>query len=181
MEQSLELTLGLLERTPGALDAMLRGLPEAWTHADEGAGTWKVFEVVGHLAKSEVVDWMPRVKKIMSEGGGRAFDRLNRDAYKEFVEGRSVGQLLDDFARFRAENVATLRGMNLGERELAREGVHPAFGLVTLSQLLATWAVHDMTHVHQISRTLANQYREAVGPWSVYLGVLRCEGHSDKG
>src|SRR5258708_32230673 len=91
---------------------------------------------------------------------------------------RSLEQLLDDFARLRSENLAALQALDLQPEDLARRGKHPALGTVTLSQLLATWAVHDLTHVHQLSRVMAHQYRDAVGPWSAYLGVLHCAGHS---
>ena len=97
------------------------------------------------------------------------------------TQGKSLGQLLDEFARLRTENLEELRAWNLQPDDLAKRGRHPAFGAVSLSELLATWAAHDLTHLHQVSRIMAHQYRETVGPWSKYLGVLQCTGHSANG
>lgn len=179
MEQNLECTLELLERTPGALDEFLRGLPDVWTMANEGEGTWSAFDVVGHLIHCERVDWMPRARMILEFGESKPFEPLDRDAQRRESEGKTLGELLDEFGRLRAANIVELRGLYLGAEKLALRGKHPAFGAVTLSQLLAAWAVHDLTHLHQVSRMLAHQYEDAVGPWSKYLGVLRCKGHSD--
>ena len=174
----LEETIELLSRTPAALDALLRGLPESWTHRDEGEGSWTVFDVVGHLIHGERTDWMPRARRILESGNTKAFDVFDRGGHKEEILGKSMEQLLDQFAKERAENVSALRALNLSSMDLDRPGLHPALGAVTMSQLLATWAAHDLTHLHQISRIMAHQYREAVGPWSAYLGVMQCDGHS---
>ncbi len=178
MEHNLELTITLLARTPATLNSLLRDLPEAWTSANEGEKTFSPFDVVGHLIHGERTDWMPRAKMILEFGESRAFEPFDRFAQARESEGKSLPQLLDEFARLRAENLVQLRALNLTPQELARHGRHPRLGSVTLAQLLATWAAHDMTHLHQISRTLAHQYRDAVGPWTVFLGVLQCSGHS---
>jgi hypothetical protein len=178
MEQNLEITMALLRRTPGVLDALLRDLPDAWIKGTEGENTWTAFDVVGHLISGERMDWMPRARMILEHGEARTFEPFDRGGYRREGEGKSPGELLDEFARVRAESLRELRELNLKSEDLARLGRHPAFGAVTLSELLATWAVHDMTHLHQISRTMAHQYRDAVGPWSAYLGVLQCSGHS---
>ncbi len=178
MEQNLQHTISLLARTPAALDALLRGLPEEWTHRNEGDNTWSPLIIVGHLIHCERVDWMARVRVILEFGEAKTFERFDPEGGGNEYEGKSLGQLLDEFARLRAANLAALNAMNLQPADLARRGRHPAFGVVTLSQLLATWAVHDLTHLHQIARVMAHQYREAVGPWTAYLGVLHCDGHS---
>jgi len=178
MEYKLENTMAVLERTPRVMDVLLRGLPEIWTMRNEGGGTWSVFEVMGHLIHGEREDWVPRVKMVLEYGETRTFARFDREGHVREIRGKSLGELLDEFARLRAENLKELRALRLGNDELARRGQHPGFGAVTLSELLATWAAHDMTHLHQISRIMAHQYRELVGPWSVYLGVLQCAGHS---
>jgi DinB superfamily len=178
MEQSLTDTIGLLARTPAALDALLRDLPEVWTSRNEGGSTWSAFDVVGHLIHGERTDWMPRACMILEFGETKTFVPFDRFAQERESRGKSLGQLLDEFAALRSENIAELRRMNLGTKDFVRRGQHPALGTVNLSQLLAAWAVHDLTHVHQIARIMAHQYREAVGPWSKFLGVLQCEGHS---
>jgi hypothetical protein len=172
-------TLSLLARTPASLDALLRDLPDFWTQQNEGGDTWTVFDVIGHLIHGERTDWIPRAKMILEAGESRAFEPFDRLAQKRDSRGKSLPQLLDEFARLRAENLTALRALNLRDADLERRGRHPALGVVTLSELLATWAVHDLTHVHQISRVMAHQYERAVGPWRAYVGVLKCAGHSD--
>ena len=169
----------MLTRTPAALDALLRDLPDAWTRHDEGDKTWSAWDVVGHLIHCEHTDWMPRARMILEHGEARAFDRFDRFAQERESQGKSLEQLLDEFARLREDNLAALQAMNLQPEDFNRRGQHPALGTVTLGELLATWAVHDLTHLHQLSRVMAHQYRDAVGPWSAYLGVLKCAGHSD--
>ena len=171
-------TVALLERTPAALDALLRGLPEGWTSTTEGGDTWSAFDVVGHLIHGERTDWMPRVRMILTFGDTKTFETFDRSGHEREVAGKSIEDLLDRFAAARAKSLDELRALNLRAEDLDRRGRHPTFGVVTLSQLLATWAVHDLTHLHQISRVMAHQYRDAVGPWHVFLGVLQCTGHS---
>lgn len=178
MTHDLEQTIALLGRTPAALDAWLRPLPDAWTLRSEGDNTWTVFDVIGHLIHGERTDWMPRVRTILDVGETRPFEKFDRFAQQRESEGKSLPRLLDEFAAARAGNIDALRALKLRPADLERRGMHPALGPVTLSNLLATWAAHDLTHLHQISRIMAHQYRDAVGPWIQYLGVLQCAGHS---
>jgi len=181
MQHNLQHTIALLARTPATLDALLRDLPEELTMRNEGGNSFNAFDVLGHLIHGERTDWMPRAKRILEFGESRAFDRFDRRAQERESQGKSLPQLLDEFARLRADNLAELRALNLTQQDLNRLGLHPELGAVTLSQLLATWAAHDLTHLHQISRIMAHQYREAVGPWTAYLGVMQCAGHSSAG
>lgn len=178
MEQNLDQTISLLARTPAALNALLRELPESWTSRNEGGDTWTAFDVVGHLIHGERTDWIPRARRILESGVTKAFEPFDRLAQKKESRDKTLPELLDEFARLRATNLQEVHAMNLSPADLEKRGQHPALGVVTLSQLLATWAVHDLTHLHQLSRILAYQYREAVGPWSKFLGVLQCNGHS---
>jgi hypothetical protein len=175
--------IAILSGTPATLNALLRGQPEIWVRSnegrtDEGKDTWSPFDIVGHLIAGERTDWMPRVCIILEHGESRAFVPFDRFAQEKESPGKTLEQLLDEFARLRRENLAALKALNLQPQDLARRGMHPELGVVTLSQLLATWVVHDLTHLHHLSRVMAHQYREAVGPWSAYLGVLKCAGHS---
>ncbi len=178
MDQNLQHTISLLARTPDALNALLRDLPEAWTLGNEGENTWSVFDVVGHLIYGERVNWMPRTRMILQFGEAQAFEPFDRSAFARDSQGKSLQQLLDEFALARSESLNELRALNLGQQDLRLRGLHPALGVVTLSQLLAAWAAHDLTHLHQITRIMAYQYREAVGPWMRNLGVMKCTGHS---
>jgi len=178
MRHDVKNTISLLARTPAALNALLRDMPEIWTLRNEGENTWSPHEVLGHLIYGERADWMPRTRIVLQHGEDRTFEPFDRQGHLSGMQGKSLAQLLDEFAQLRAENLNELRALNLTSADLGRRGRHPALGPVTLSQLLASWAAHDLTHLHQISRVMAHQYREAVGPFSDYLGVLHCEGHS---
>jgi DinB superfamily len=178
MQQNLQQTISLLTRTPATLNAFLRDQSETWTLRNEGEDTWTVSDVVAHLIHGERTDWMSRAKTILQFGETQTFAPFDRLGHVKESQGKSLNQLLDEFARLRSENLHELQALNLQPQDLGRYGQHPAFGSVTLSELLSTWAIHDLTHLHQISRIMAYQYRDAVGPWSQYLGVLHCDGHS---
>lgn len=177
-EFSLTDAIALLSRTPATLDALLRGLPGIWVCSNEGGDTWSAFDIVGHLIVGERTDWMPRARIILERGESQPFTRFDRVAQFEENRDASLDQLLDEFARLRSKNLSALDGLNLQSEDLLRRGTHPGLGVVTLSQLLATWATHDLTHLHQVSRVMAHQYRGTVGPWTAYLGVMHCTGHS---
>jgi DinB family protein len=177
MKHDLQETMALLTRTPVVLNALLRDLPATWTMQDEGENSWSAFDVVGHLVDGERVNWMPRARMILQTGEKETFVPFDRGGNIRESQGKSLAQMLDEFAKLRSANLNEVRALNLESEDLKRSGRHPAFGAVTLSQLLSTWAVHDLTHLHQISRIMAHQYREAVGPWKEYLGVLQCTGH----
>ena len=181
MEHNLQHSIALLARTPPALDALLRDLPDEWTLRNEGENTWSAFDVVGHLINADRTNWMPRARHILQYGETRPFEPFDRLAQLHTSQGKSLGQLLDEFAHLRAENLDELRALKLRPEDLALRGLHPGLGAVALSELLATWAAHDLNHLHQISRAMAHQYRQAVGPWSKFLGVLHCDGHGAAG
>ena len=178
MTHDLQLTLALLARTPAALDALLRDLPEAWTSRNEGGDSWSAFDIVAHLVHADRANWLPRARMILDGGEAQPFEPFDRWGHLQESRGTSLGQVLDEFARLRAANLNEVRAWDLQPADLERRGHHPALGAVTLSALLATWAAHDLTHLHQLSRVMAHQYRDAVGPWREFLGVLKCNGHS---
>jgi DinB superfamily len=168
----IEEATAVLSRTPSLLSSLLRGLPEGWITANEGGDTWNSFDVVGHLLHGERTDWMPRVRLILEHGEDRPFDRFDRFAQATTSKGHTLGELLDQFAEARTENLAALAGLHLTDHDLDRRGRHPELGVVTLRQLLATWVAHDLDHVVQISRTMARQYSDEVGPWRAYLRII---------
>ena len=177
-EFNLADSIALLSRTPATLNALLRGLPNNWVRCNEGNDSWSAFDIVGHLIVGERTDWMPRVRIILEHGDAQAFHPFDRFAQEKESHGKSLEQLLDEFARLRKENLNALQALNLQPQDFTRRGKHPGLGVVTLSELLATWTVHDFTHLHQLSRVIARQYRDEVGPWKAYLGVLHCSAHS---
>jgi DinB family protein len=178
MDFDFENSVALLERTPAVLKALLRGLPEAWTTANEGDKTWTPEGVVAHLLYTEHWNWMPRARTILEFGESQPFAPFRRFGHIEERQGKTLDQLLDAFASSRSSTLAELRALNLGPADFAKRGWHPALGPATLAELLSAWTVHDLTHLHQLTRLLAHQYEEAVGPWHKFLGVLQCSGHS---
>ena len=164
--------MAVLERTPATLRAMLSGLSPEWTDATEGPDTWSPYGVIGHLIHGERTDWIPRAQIILAQGESRRFTPYDRFAQFRESEGKSLEDLLDEFATLRAANLATLQEWRLDDSLLSLEGEHPAFGAVSLRQLLATWVAHDLGHIVQISRVMAKQYRDAIGPWRQYLSVM---------
>jgi hypothetical protein len=168
----MEEGVAILARTPATLHALLRDLPDGWIAAHEGGDTWSPFDVVGHLIHGERTDWMPRVTMILAHGEARAFDTFDRFAQFAASQGRTLASLLDEFAALRTQNLRELERMHLTNADLARRGRHPALGVVTLRQLLATWVAHDLDHVAQVSRVLARQYSDEVGPWRAYLRII---------
>ncbi|CAN5494307.1 hypothetical protein BH09SUM1_BH09SUM1_00420 [soil metagenome] len=172
MEFDLATGIENLERAPQTYRAMLAGLSPAWTNATEGPDTWNAYDIVGHLIHGERTDWIPRAKIILAQGPNRRFEPYDRFAQFRESQGKSLNELLDEFARLRAENVATLKCWRLTDAQLALEGEHPALGPATLRQLLATWVAHDLGHIAQTARVLAKQYRDAIGPWRAYMTIM---------
>jgi len=162
----------VLSRTPAALDALLRDQPEEWTHGNEGPGTWSPFDVVGHLVQGERADWIPRARILLEHGESRPFTPFDRVAMFEASRGKTINQVLDEFAEARARSLRDLAELKLTPDDLARTGRHPSLGTVTLGHLLSTWVVHDLGHLRQIARTMAKQWRREIGPWSAFLPVV---------
>jgi hypothetical protein len=172
MDFSLDLALEVLSRTPATLRTMLYGLPSPWTVGNEGPDTWSPQDVMGHLIHGEETDWIPRANIILTKGESQAFEPFDRFAQARRFADWPLERLVDRFAELRAAGLTTLRGWHLTREQLALRGRHPELGQVTLSQLLASWVVHDLGHIAQISRVMAKQYTVAVGPWKAYLPVL---------
>lgn len=150
----------------------MRNLPAEWTTPNEGANSWSAFDIVGHLIHGERTDWVPRAQLILSARTDKTFEPFDRFAQFELSKGKTLEQLLDEFTALRKENIEWLRAQPLLPTDLEKKGRHPALGEVTLAQLLATWTVHDLNHLAQVSRVMAKQYKDEVGPWQQYLGVL---------
>ena len=172
-ESFLDECLAVLTRTPPALDSLLRHLPDAWTKATEGPGTWSPFDVMGHLLHGEQTDWMPRVEIILQHGPSRPFPPFDREAQLRGESRPPLPALLDEFSALRRQNLQRLSELRLQPSQLELTGMHPALGPVTLRQLLATWTAHDLAHILQISRVMAKRLRHDVGPWAEYFSVMK--------
>jgi hypothetical protein len=172
MEFRFSRAVPLLRRTPVVLRELLQDLPDDWTHAVEGPGTWSPYDVVGHLIHGERTDWIPRVEHLLRHGEAVPFPPFDREGMFRESKGRSLAELLDDFAVARLDSLSRLAAFGLTDADLTRVGRHPDFGVVTLGQHLATWVAHDLGHISQIVRVMARQYTGAVGPWRQYLSVL---------
>lgn len=172
--------LPVLRRTPGALRALLQDLPEPWTAATEGPGTWSPFDVAGHLIHAERTDWMPRVEHLLRHGDAVTFPVFEREAMFAASRGKSLTDLLETFGRLRGESLDRLAALHLTDADVEHRGRHPEFGVVTLGQHLATWVAHDLSHLGQVVRVMAAQYAAAVGPWRAYLSILRDRGTPER-
>lgn len=165
--------IAVLERTPALLRCWLTGLPTPWVERNEGPRTFSPVGVVGHLIEGERLDWLPRTRTILESGEAEVFAPFDRWAHENAKRDRTLAELIDEFAALRAENLQALRDLQLSETQLQWTGTHPEFGRVRLRELLATWVVHDLSHVAQIARVMAHRYRDAVGPWQECLPLLR--------
>jgi hypothetical protein len=172
MEFDLDKAMTVLTRTPATLRTLLKDLPRDWVETNEGADTWSPYDVIGHLIHGERSDWIARAKIILEHGESRPFDPFDRFAQFEESQGKTLGELLEEFAALRERNLATLREMKIIAGDLEKTGQHPALGRVTLKELLATWVTHDLDHIAQIARTMAKQYMTEVGPWQAYISIL---------
>lgn len=171
MQFAIENAVPVLERTPQVMETLLYGLAEEWIYSNEGDDTWTPFDIIAHLILGEKTDWIPRTLVIMGEGS-KEFVPFDMEGHQAIKKGKTMNQLLDEFKVLRKENLALLQAMGITETSLDRTGIHPILGPVTLRHLLASWVVHDLTHIHQLSRVMARQYEEAVGPWTKFMGVL---------
>jgi len=168
----LDLSARALARTPGALRALLDGLPDPWVRGTEGPDTFSPFDVVGHLIDGEETDWVPRARIILARGPNPVFEPYDRFRHRARNAGRTLPSLLEEFARLREENLTVVRSWALTPAALELPGIHPGLGPVTLRQLLSAWVVHDFGHLAQVARVMAKQLRDEVGPWEPYLPVL---------
>ena len=172
MKYSLERSYEILDRTPAVLQALLAGLSDDWIMPNEGPETFSPYDVVGHLIHGEETDWTARAKMILEFGNTKTFERWDRTAMYEASKGKTMQQFLDEFAILRKENMNWFRSLNLTEADMDRKGMHPVLGEVTLRNLLATWVAHDLTHLAQIARVMAKQYKEEMGPWPEFFRIL---------
>lgn len=172
MKFSIEKAIEILERTPATLSHLLTGLSDDWTAHNEGGDTWAVYDVIGHLIHGDKTDWLIRAELILSEAANKTFEAFDRFAQFENSKGKNLSQLLIEFQEVRLQNLTKLQQLNIQPADLQKTGIHPVFGEVTLSQLLATWVAHDLDHISQISRIMAKQYKEEIGPWIAFLKVL---------
>ena len=172
MKYSTQKSSEILERTPAVLQSLLSGIDEGWVMNNEGSETFSPYDVVGHLIHGEKTDWAARTKMILEFGNTKTFERWNRIAMYEESKGKNLNQLLDEFAVLRKENMIWFKALNLTEEDFDKKGMHPVLGEVTLRNLLATWVVHDLTHIAQVTRVMAKQYKEEMGLWPQFFRIL---------
>src|SRR5258705_10230764 len=110
--------IAVLERTPATFRALLAGLPDAWIATNEGPDTFSPFDNVGHLIHGERTDWIPRARIILAQGASRRFEKYDRFAQIRESKGKSLTQMLDEFAQLRAENLENMRVWRLTDEHL---------------------------------------------------------------
>jgi hypothetical protein len=164
-------TTDLLRRTPELLRGLLIGLSQRWTDTADAPGGWRPRDVVGHLITGELTDWVLRTQRILEHGTALPFDRFDRFAHGDRDADATLDELVERFAQLRAENLARLDEL-VTDADLDKRGLHPSLGEVTMRELLATWAVHDLDHLAQVFAGMAGSYDAEVGPWKAYLGIL---------
>ena len=172
MKFDIEKAMPILERTPAIVSMLLKDLDPEWTNSNEGPDTWSPYDVVGHYIHGEKTDWIPRLNIILGNQEDKRFVPFDRFAQFTDSKGKSLDDLLDEFTRLRRECLQRLRQVKFDDETLSKKGIHPEFGEVTLENLLASWVVHDLGHICQITRVIAKQYKEAVGPWTAYMTIL---------
>ena len=172
MEFNLAKSIEILERTPSVFKRLLSNLSPEWTHRNEGENTWSAYDIIGHLIHGEKTDWIPRMEIILQHGVNETFTPFDRFAQFKESKGKDLEELLEEFQQLRDRNVQKLRSLKLSEADLQKKGMHPELGVVTLEQLIATWTVHDLGHIHQMTRVMVKLYKDEVGPWKQYLGIL---------
>ncbi len=172
MKFDLNRSYEILERTPAVLKTLLSGLSDEWIMNNEGPETFSPYDVVGHLIQGEKTDWAARTKIILEFGLAKPFEPWDRFAQIEASKGKSLQNLLEEFEQIRKDNITWLRSLQLTDADLAKEGMHPSLGVVTLKNLLATWVVHDLTHIAQVTRVMAKQYKDEMGPWPEFFRIL---------
>lgn len=173
MDFQLSQAIEILSQTPSTVKSLLLNLSDEWIFASSGENGWTPFDIVGHYIHGEETDWIPRARIILAQGENLTFEPFDRFAQLEKSKGKTISELLETFADLRQKSIATLESWNLTGEQLKLKGMHPELGEVTLEQLLATWAVHDLTHIRQIASVLAKQYAENVGAWKAYLSILQ--------
>jgi Protein of unknown function (DUF664). len=172
MRLDIQKATEVLERTPKALGAMLDGVSDEWTTGGNKSN-WAPFDIIGHLIHGEETDWIPRAEIILQQGNDRTFVPFDRVAQFQLSKGKSLRDLLKKFEAKRRESLDTLMSWNLSDEQLKLKGIHPEFGDVSLSELIAAWVTHDLSHISQIAVFMARKYTEAVGPWKEYMSILR--------
>ena len=173
MNFNLKNSIEVLQRTPLTLEQMLSGISEPWILSNEGPDTWSPYDVLGHLIHGENTDWIARLEIILSDGPNKTFASFDRFAQFTECTGKTMADLLQEFKQVRQDNIKILQSKNLSAADLAKTGIHPKFGQVTLAQLLSTWVAHDLDHIFQIARVMAKRYTADVGPWIEYLRILK--------
>jgi hypothetical protein len=173
MQFRLDQSIEVLAQTPSVLDALLRGKSSVWLNCRKSPEAFSPVDVLGHLMLGDRTDWIPRVQMILEGQADTPFAPFDRFDFHRLIDGKTIENLLNEFASLRSQSLGTLASLNLTEQQLDLPGTHPELGPVTLRNLLATWVVHDLGHIQQIVKTMSNEYREAVGPWHAYLGILQ--------
>lgn len=173
MNFNLIASVNILERTPAVLNSLLKDLPGGWTMNNEGGNTWSPHLILGHLIEGEKTDWIVRAEIILGDRQNKEFEPFNMTTHLQDTVGRSVNELLNDFTLLREDNLRKLNVFNITDDQFELTGIHPEFGKITLRQLLSTWVTHDLGHIAQITRVMAKQYKNEVGPWKKYLAILK--------
>lgn len=173
MTFTLSKSLEILERTPSVLSNLLSGLSEEWINGNEGQNTWSAKQAVAHLIVCEETNWLPRVKIILFDNTNKTLEPISMTSHFDVAVHHTLDSLLHDFETLRKNGIEALKSYHLNDLDFIKSAFHPEIQEVNLKQLISTWAIHDLTHINQISRVLAKQYKNEVGPFKKYLKLLQ--------
>lgn len=152
-----------LERTPLILEAMLRGVCEELLLHNEGENTWNTKQVLAHLVYMEQNNWCKKLGLLLNNTSCKTFDQYSvKQQFQELVQKNSK-QWLDEFIAIRTQSLQWLRQAQLNKLPVDDvKGCLKQYGDITLRELLSTWVAHDLTHIHQISRIIAKNFKEVI-------------------
>ena len=172
MEFQIDDAIKLLSQTPATLSSLLKNLPEKFIKQNEGGDSWSPKDVIAHLILGDEADWINRVKFIIEHGISKPFQHSDPSAQFEQIKRKSLTELLQLFANLRQKNLEELKQLHLSSEQLQIKGAHPAFKEISIKQILSAWVVHDFNHIYQISRIIAKQYNQELGPFKPYISIL---------
>jgi hypothetical protein len=172
MRYKIDNAIEVLKRTPIVLETLLSGLPDDWIHCNEGPDTWSPFQVVGHLIVNEETNFLVRAKMILSNQEPKLLSRISMTSHLDRFKSVPLVDQLILLKELRSQNIISLSSFSIVDTDFDRIAIHPEIGVVNLTNVLSAWVAHDFIHIGQITRVMAKQYKNEVGPFIKYLTRL---------
>lgn len=164
----------LLSAAPRIVSSLVRAIPDDLWRITGASDRWTIQQIIGHLVHVETEGWLPRIRQI-NDQAEPVLQRVDAHLHVDRFAALPMEELLTRFSELRQDNLQQMDALHLDSDNLARTGVHPDQGFVQLRHLIATWCMHDLSHLDQIVRNIASAYTERVGPLAAYLRLCRRE------